>query len=140
MQCILDSEELSQATIPFFRFLGALGIPYVGVGTFQLRELNWKSTKTLESPFNKAEFHSFSRFTTNEMGRIMEEFQRRWRFEMDLDVQLAIMKESSGHAASFMALLKMSSVARPTAGNWVSAGRSKGVFPPILCFEILYAV
>ncbi|RPB22392.1 hypothetical protein L211DRAFT_850696 [Terfezia boudieri ATCC MYA-4762] len=52
------------------------------------------------------------------MGRIMVEFQRRWQLEMDLDVQLAIMKESSGHAASFMALLKMSSVARPTAGNW----------------------
>jgi len=65
-------------------------------------------------------------------------------FEMDLDVQLAIMKESSGHAASFMALLKMSSVARPTAGNWRAVVQMNGVSRKIKrdlsCFEILYAV
>ena len=80
----------------------------VYVGTFQLRELNWKSAKTLGTTFNKAEFHSFSPFATDEMGRIME---RRWRLEMDH----GRVKRPRGLN---MALLKMSSVAGPTAGNW----------------------
>ena len=68
MQCILDSEGLSQATVPFFRFLGARRILYVGVATCQLMELNCKTLRD-----------------TIQQCRIPE---------------------------------KMSSVARPTAGNW----------------------
>jgi hypothetical protein len=63
MQCAIESSHVEWAVRRLCRFLDKNGIPRIGVGTSELRELVWKKTgfklldvgpQRLGSPFNRA--------------------------------------------------------------------------------------
>ncbi|RPB29227.1 hypothetical protein L211DRAFT_864784 [Terfezia boudieri ATCC MYA-4762] len=120
MQMIYLSPGLLSEAKRFFESLTTMLIPYIGVGTFQLSELNWGTgpEESLCSPFNKATFSKMQPFTIREMSAIFTKFTEAWGISIPDSLQLAIMVESGGHAASLMALLKLYYERRPTTQTW----------------------
>ncbi|KAF8476013.1 hypothetical protein BDZ91DRAFT_788658 [Kalaharituber pfeilii] len=118
LQALFHSPELAITAKSFLKFLGNNFIPYVGAGTFKITELDWDSTNELDSPFNKVGFFCLKPLSLKEMGAIFEEYRKSWKVTVPEDLQLDIMGESGGHAASFMALLKLFHDYRPTKEAW----------------------
>jgi len=119
-QSIFDSENLLEVAKNFFRNLASKpGVSYVGVGTFRLKELFDADETTMESPFNKAIFASMPPFSLEEMNRLFELYQEHCDTAgISPRIRDNIVRESGGHPASFMILLKLTLQFRPIETNW----------------------
>ncbi|GES94249.1 hypothetical protein GLOIN_2v1735228 [Rhizophagus clarus] len=99
-QYIFTDNELLNVTKDFFQNISSSKVRYVTVGTFILVDL-LNDDGELISPFNKASFKLMNLFDRRENGLTAE-----------------IIKESCGHPASFMILLKLYHDLRPTVNKW----------------------
>ena len=117
-QYIFTDEELLNVTKDFFRDISSSKVRYVAVGTFILVDL-LKDDEELISPFNKASFKLMDLFDSREMGEIFKEYQLNFN-EAGVPSSLTaeIIRESCGHPASFMILLKLYHDFRPTVNQW----------------------
>ncbi|CAG8673326.1 7004_t:CDS:2 [Acaulospora morrowiae] len=122
-QFIFTDHELLNAAKRFFKEISSSEIIYVAMGTFILVDL-MKDDGYLGSPFNKATFKQMSRFSTKEMGTIFHSYQVHLNKDgIPPDLQIEIERDSCGHPASFMILLKLFHDCRPTTkgqivGRW----------------------
>ncbi|GBB99633.1 hypothetical protein RclHR1_03590008 [Rhizophagus clarus] len=107
-QLIFTNDILLSVSKDFFRSISTYKLPYVAVGTFLLFDL---LTCDLGSPFNKATFKQMPAFDNLEMSKLFfsykNEIPNPKGLTVPLDLQRKIMKESCGHPASFMILLKI---------------------------------
>ncbi len=117
-QYIFTDKELLNVTKDFFRNISSSKVRYVAVGTFILVDL-LKDDGELISPFNKAAFKLMDLFDSREMGEIFKEYQLNFN-EAGVPSSLTaeIIRESCGHPASFMILLKLYHDFRPTVNQW----------------------
>ena len=123
MQVIFKSTKLLTEAKLFFESLANIQIPYIGVGTFQLSKLSWSTEEArissrISSPFNKVAFFSMQPLTTLEMAAIIEEYNKDWNSPIPDPLQLSIISEPGGHAASLMALLRLYDECQPTIKDW----------------------
>jgi hypothetical protein len=118
-QYIFNSVSLLAIARDFFRALGSnQWVSYVTVGTYKLMDLP-DDTRTLVSPFNKAQFLQMPMFSTAEMTHLFEIYRENINpEEIEFDLQSKIMFESGGHAASYMILLKLYDELRPEPTSW----------------------
>jgi ATPase domain predominantly from Archaea len=125
-QGLLYTKRLEQEATSFFEFLSETRIPWVGVGTFLLKSLDWKSILNRDGQpslvrlpgFNKASFHHLPPLSEEEMGKILRRYERDFSRRISEDLKARIKSDSGGHAASLMALLKLHNECRPTLENW----------------------
>lgn len=111
MQAIQDLRE----TGVFFDWLADNQVPFVGVGTFELKELEWRSETEdkAPSPFNKAVFRKMPPFTGREMHELFDIFEKRFDENIPQEVKGEIIRESGGHAASFNVILLLQLILKP---------------------------
>ncbi|GBC01323.1 hypothetical protein RclHR1_04140008 [Rhizophagus clarus] len=105
-QYIFESQELYNASSDFFRSLSSKNVTYVCVGTFKVVDL-LSDDNPLGSPYNKATFLPMPFFTTEELGKLFRLYNEFFDEIIPIDIQSVIMRESFGHPASFMILLKL---------------------------------
>ncbi|CAB4389128.1 unnamed protein product [Rhizophagus irregularis] len=120
-QYIFTNPKLCDVAKHFFREISnAMNIRYVAVGTFKLVDLKKSdSDEELISPFNKALFKQMPMFSIQEMGQLFDQYQSDFDRDGVLpDLRVQIIKESCGHPASFMVLLKLYYDLRPTVKQW----------------------
>ncbi|KAF9367523.1 hypothetical protein CPB97_005659, partial [Podila verticillata] len=120
-QSVFSSSILLSAAKKFFRNLSSkTAVSYVAVGTFKLKEL-LLDNGTMESPFNKAVFAGMPPFDLREMGRLFDLYKEHCdSVGISRQIQDRIVRESGGHPASFMVLLKLVLQHQPNEGNWTS--------------------
>ena len=115
--------DMQNGVHDFFRFLCNSGIPFVGAGTFTLTDWNWCQSLLpvtpmpswkLPSPFNKAAFRQWPAFTSKEVAKILDKYERRIGHIAN-GLRPLIHTEANGHAASLMALLRLVRDEGPTA-------------------------
>ena len=71
------------------------------------------------SPFNKAKFENMPLFNVTEMGKLFESYKLNANEDgVPSDLTGKIIKESCGHPASFMILLKLYDDFRPNVNLW----------------------
>lgn len=87
-------------------WLAVNNIPFIGVGTFQLKSLEW-SLGGSTTPFNKTIFCKMSPFSDAEMHRLFDTFQAFFDKYVLQAVREEIIRESGGHATSFNVLLRV---------------------------------
>lgn len=81
-------------------WLAVNNIPFIGVGTFQLKSLEWSvEIDGSISPFNKAIFRKMSPFTGAEMHKLLDTFEASFDEYVPQAVREEIIRESGGHAA-----------------------------------------
>ncbi|KAK3806980.1 MAG: hypothetical protein J3Q66DRAFT_418650 [Benniella sp.] len=121
-QSIFTNPYLLRVARNFFRALSSKpAVSYVGVGTFQLREL-MDGEDRMDSPFNKAIFNWMAPFDLTEMESLFKLYKKHCDPEsLCPEVQAKIMYESGGHPASFMTLLKLTLQRRLDTNNWFNA-------------------
>ncbi|CAB4432247.1 unnamed protein product [Rhizophagus irregularis] len=117
-QYIFTNSELCDVAKYFFREISNAEVYYVAVGTFILVDL-MKNDGEFIAPFNKAKFEKMPLFSIKEMDKLFESYQ----FSMNKngiqpDLRVEIIKESCGHPASFMILLKLYHDNLPNILQW----------------------
>ncbi|GES96822.1 crinkler (CRN) family protein [Rhizophagus clarus] len=117
-QYIFTDNELLNVTKDFFQNISSSKVRYVAVGTFILVDL-LNDDGELISPFNKASFKLMNLFDRREMGEIFKQYQLNLSESgVPSSLTAEIIKESCGHPASFMILLKLYHDLRPTVNKW----------------------
>ncbi len=117
-QYIFTDPNLCDVTKLFFREISGTEVHYVAVGTFTLVDL-MKDDENLISAFNKASFKKMPLFSTEEMDKLFDLYQSGLNNNgVPSDLRAEISKESCGHPASFMILLKLFHDFRPTVNQW----------------------
>ena len=125
--CLLIDELQAIFSLPcledvkvFFHDLPTATVPYVAVGTFQVQKLNWSDVgrSIQRSPFNRALFYNFPSFSFEEMGQLFQLYSEKLHTSAPTAILNNIVTESSGHPASFMALLKFYDECKPDVSNW----------------------
>ena len=102
-----------------FQYLGDKLIPYIGVGMFQIQRLQYCDAGSLLTPScNKAPFYPIELFSYQNMGEMLEIYSRSRPPHIPGSACEIITKESGGHPASFMALLKIYDIFRPDELIW----------------------
>jgi AAA domain len=120
MQAIVDSNIAAN----FFDWLAKNKIPYVGVGTFKLRDLNWRQSSEFRnhldaaSPFNRVHMHGLEPLSTLQVSQVLQTHEEAFRVQVPLDIQAQIIAEAGGHAASLNPLLLFHFYNRPTVAQW----------------------
>jgi hypothetical protein len=106
-QYIFTNSELCDVVKHFFREISNAEVYYVAVGTFILVDL-MKNDGEFIAPFNKAKFEKMPLFSIEEMDKLFESYQFSMNYDgVQPDLRVEIVKESCGHPASFMILLKL---------------------------------
>ncbi|KAL1914221.1 uncharacterized protein VTP21DRAFT_9644 [Calcarisporiella thermophila] len=119
-QSIFQDNELLEVAKVFFRSLSQFrNIFYLAVGTFKIVDLRRPGTNELDSPFNKAHFRQIPFFTTEDMGKLFRLYKELcFRPGIPDPIQASIIRESLGHPASFMILLKIFNECQPSSDSW----------------------
>lgn len=127
MQRTIVSSAVEQAVRGLFKFLDKNGVPWIGVGTSELRELAWKKrddkplhtdAKGLGSPFNRAQFALMPRLDYDEAATLFKKYEEARGFQIPEVVKRVIEREAAGHPSSFMTLMKTFDKNKPHERNW----------------------
>ena len=123
MQCMAANADVERIVRGFCRFLDTSRVPWIAVGTSELRELAWKKqdympldtgSKGLGFPFNRAQFVLMPRLTFNEVATLFEDYEKARKTKMPETIKRVIEREAAGHPSSFMTLMSMFDKKKPT--------------------------
>lgn len=104
----LQGIQWSSVCADMLNWLAVNNFPFIGVGTFQLKSLEWSvEIDGSISPFNKVIFRKMPPFTGAEMHKIFDKFEASFDEYVPQAVREEMIRESGGHAASFNVLLRM---------------------------------
>jgi hypothetical protein len=139
LQVVMSDDEWFADAVDFLLVLASLSIPFIGAGTFDSTKLegarllpnaikpaalNLRFTTAMPefhklSPVNKQDFHRMNPLTGIEMLSLLDEYDKFYPSnKVPLGIRLSMLRESNGHAASFMSLVAMYHDFSPSSDEW----------------------